>query len=443
MSMDVHHEERLHFLRIDAATRSALAAFRPVLEQNLPAILRQFYDHISRNPDLVALFDGEGGVARARGAQASHWLNLFTGQLDHTYVEQVRRIGKAHERIGLDPRWYIGGYALAMSELVALAVAQHRRRPETLVATLQAMVKALFLDMDYAISIYIEEGRITFQKRLDTLAETFRDSVETVVEQVSGAASGLKQTAGSMARAAEATGKQSTAVAASSEEASTNVEAVAAATEELSASVNEISRQVAQSARIAAQAVAQASETDRSVQSLADAAQQIGEVVKLINSIAGQTNLLALNATIEAARAGDAGKGFAVVASEVKSLAKQTAKATEDIASQIKAIQDATAAAVGAIRGITGTIGQTSDIASAIAAAVEQQGVATREIASNVHQASMGTADVSANIAGVSRTAGEAGEAAAQVLSASDALARQSDTLRKEVGGFVTRLRAA
>jgi methyl-accepting chemotaxis protein len=172
-------------------------------------------------------------------------------------------------------------------------------------------------------------------------------------------------------------------------------------------------------------------------------AQRIGEVVQLIETIAGQTNLLALNATIEAARAGDAGKGFAVVASEVKSLASQTAKATEDIRTQIGEIQGATGQTVEAIRSIGTTIRQMSEIATTIASAVEEQGAATREIASNVHQAAQGTADIATNIEGVSRTASDTGTAASQVLGAAGELSKQSETLRRDVDEFLATVRAA
>ena len=205
----------------------------------------------------------------------------------------------------------------------------------------------------------------------------------------------------------------------------------------------EIGRQVEQSSNIANQAVIEADKTNSTVEGLNRTAQRIGEVVQLIEPIAGQTNLLALNATIEAARAGDAGKGFAVVASEVKSLANQTAKATEEIRAQIGDIQGATGQTVEAIRGIAATIRQMSEIATAIASAVEEQGAATREIASNVHQAAQGTSEIATNIEGVSRAASDTGAAAAQVLRAAGELSQQSETLRRDVDEFLATVRAA
>ena len=198
----------------------------------------------------------------------------------------------------------------------------------------------------------------------------------------------------------------------------------------------------AQSATVAAGAVEEANRADGMIQSLVQAAQKIGEVVELITSIADQTNLLALNATIEAARAGDAGKGFAVVAAEVKNLANQTAKATEEIGSQIGGIQTATKDSVAAIKSIGKVIGEINQISSAIAAAVEEQGAATKEIARNVEQASAGTKDVSSNIAGVTQAASETGQASGQIHQAAQELSQQSSALKDVVEKFLADVRA-
>jgi methyl-accepting chemotaxis protein len=291
-----------------------------------------------------------------------------------------------------------------------------------------------------------EKERLVKEQRAQAIVkmtDEFSASVGAVVQAVAAAATEMQQSAQSLSATAEETNRQSTAVAAASEEASTNVQTVASAAEELSASIGEISRQVTQSSSIAAKAVEEVQKTNANVQGLADAAQKIGEVVSLINDIASQTNLLALNATIEAARAGEAGKGFAVVASEVKSLANQTAKATEQIGSQISSVQNATNEAVAAIQGIGKIIGEISSIATTIAAAVEEQGAATKEIARNVQQASAGTNEVSSNITGVTKAAGETGSASGQVLAAAGELSQQAEKLRMEVDNFVTKVRAA
>lgn len=284
-----------------------------------------------------------------------------------------------------------------------------------------------------------EEQRQALLKMADDLEGT----VGGIVGVVSSAATEMQSTAQSMTATSEETSAQATAVAAASEEASTNVNTVASATEELSSSVGEITRQVAKSSEITTRAVSQANDTTGTVQGLVEAGQKIGEVVSMISDIAEQTNLLALNATIEAARAGEAGKGFAIVASEVKNLANQTAEATEEVASQIAAMQAVTNDTVTAIGSISTTITEIDGISTGIASAVEEQSAATQEIARNVQQAAQGTQEVSSNISGVTQAAGETGAAASQVLSSAGELASQGETLRDEVDKFLANLRAA
>jgi methyl-accepting chemotaxis protein len=280
-------------------------------------------------------------------------------------------------------------------------------------------------------------------QQMEQLTQGFEARVVDLVQSLADASQDMQGAAQSMSSIAAQTDGQSSAVATAATSASMNVESVATAAEELSSSISEISRQVTQSASIADNAVAEVKRTDITVQALADGAQKIGDVITLIQTIASQTNLLALNATIEAARAGEAGRGFAVVATEVKSLATQTASATEEIAAQVGQIQTATRDAVEAVRGIGTTIEEISRIAAAIAAAVEEQSAATREIARNVQQASDGTNQVSSNIAGVRQAAKQTGDAADQVLTSSDDLSRQSKEMRREVQAFIEGVRAA
>lgn len=274
-------------------------------------------------------------------------------------------------------------------------------------------------------------------------ADDFEAAVGAIVSNVSSSAGQLEVAAGTLTRTAETTEGLSSRVAGASDEASSNMQSVATATEELSLSVNEIGRQVQTSSKIADSAVVQAQQTDARIGELSRAAQRIGDVVDLITAIAEQTNLLALNATIEAARAGDAGRGFAVVASEVKSLASQTAKATEEISTQIAGMQSATQESVSAIKQIGSTIGEISGIASEIASAVEQQGAATREIAQNVQRVAHGTQQVAGDIVDVNRGATETGAASAQVLNSAQTLSSESARLRAELDRFMGNIRAA
>ncbi|MBV8651113.1 MAG: HAMP domain-containing protein [Alphaproteobacteria bacterium] len=281
------------------------------------------------------------------------------------------------------------------------------------------------------------------RKTMDGLAQIFEQTVKGVVETVSGAGKELDTTAVSMAANADRVSHQVVTVVKASDEATSNVQTVAGAAEQLTASIAEIGQQVTRSATIAGQAVEEAERTNRSVEGLAQAAQRIGDVVQLINNIASHTNLLALNATIEAARAGEAGKGFAVVASEGKTLANQTAKATEEISGQIAAIQGATVSSVAAIQGIGKTIAQLDEVATGIASAVQQQNAATREIARNVQAAATGTQEVSSNIAGVGEAVRQTGLAAGIVRDASATLGEQFKHLSSELEGFLDRVRAA
>jgi methyl-accepting chemotaxis protein len=275
------------------------------------------------------------------------------------------------------------------------------------------------------------------------LADEFQSAVGDIVDTVSSASTELEASARTLMTTAETTQRLSGAVAAASEQASANVNSVASASEQLAGSVNEIARQVTVSNKIAKEAVEQAERTDARIADLSQAAGRIGDVIKLITSVAEQTNLLALNATIEAARAGEAGKGFAVVAQEVKALAAQTAKATDEISSQIAGMQTATEESVAAIKEIGSTIGRMSEIAEAIAATVEEQGAATKEISRNVQHTAQGTAQVASNITDVNRGASETGSASSEVLASAQSLSRESNHLKSEVEKFLASVRAA
>ncbi|MBE9558903.1 MAG: methyl-accepting chemotaxis protein [Proteobacteria bacterium] len=287
-----------------------------------------------------------------------------------------------------------------------------------------------------------QEKRARQAELMEKTVGDFSADADVVIKTLSAASTELEATAQSLTSTADETSAQSQAVASAAEQAAGNVQTVATASEELGASIGEIGRQVTQSAQIAGNAVEEARKTNDTVQGLAEAAQRIGEVVTLINDIAGQTNLLALNATIEAARAGEAGKGFAVVAQEVKNLANQTAKATEEISSQITAIQTETNDAVGAIQRIQGIISEINDISTTIASAVEEQGVATQEISRNVQETAKGTQQVTENIVAVSQAARDTGASSSQVLSSSQELARQTENLRAKIDTFTDRVRA-
>ncbi|ASG22681.1 methyl-accepting chemotaxis protein [Nitrospirillum viridazoti] len=274
-------------------------------------------------------------------------------------------------------------------------------------------------------------------------ADHFEATVRAVVDKVATAAADIQMTARELGSAAEESLQQTTTVSAAASQSAGNVRTVATASEELSSSIGEISRQVENSAVVAREAVVQVDATRGTVDGLADVANRIGAVVQLISDIAGQTNLLALNATIEAARAGEAGKGFAVVASEVKALAAQTAKATDEIAAHVGAIQGASGQAVTAIGDIGATIRRIDEIASIIAAAVQEQGAATQAIVSNVGETARATEEITENIYGVNERAGKTARKSAEVEASSTELTSEAQVLRTQVDAFLAQLRAA
>ncbi len=280
-------------------------------------------------------------------------------------------------------------------------------------------------------------------RKREELTAKFDQAVTCMLSAVSHSVKQVHDASAGLHAAAEQTSRQSSAVAAAADQASANVQTVASATEELGASTQEISRRVQETTRITQEAVAGINDANATMDGLATAAQKIGEIVNLINDIASQTNLLALNATIEAARAGEAGKGFAVVANEVKSLANQTAKATEEIGNQVAGMQTSSSQALTATKRVADVIGRVDEVVFSIASAAEEQDAATHEIGRNVLQASQGTTEVTASISEVSEAAVETGRLASGMTEVAEELQSEAANLKAQVETFLAEMRAA
>lgn len=409
-------KRRVSFTRLSDVDCNALKGFRTILDQNLEGLLDAFYEHVTSIPELSALFRDDAHLKFAREAQRKHWLDrVFSGNFDNDYVASVKKIGEAHARIDLDPRWYIGAYCFALDYLHEVVRAEMKEDPEAVAVIATAINKAVFLDMDFAISIYIKAAKDLATKVVNEQADKFELNVKEVVATVSQASNDLEATAGTVAAAAEESAAQAVIVS--------------AATQECQTAIQNIKSKVNASSNSTQEAVSLAAAAGDSIERLNASTEIISGFSKTITDIAGQTNLLALNATIEAARAGDAGKGFAVVASEVKALAQQTARATDEIVSTLDTIKGEVSATSTSINDVTSTIQQISEMSAEITSAMEQQEISMEEVANNVD--------------GISEASAETGKATSETLAATSELARQSGILEERVNTFLVEVRNA
>ncbi len=442
--------QRLKFSGLEESDLLVLREGRDRVLDEMPSVLDRFYEHVGNFPETRAFFRNSDHIAHAKSMQIRHWEIILNGTFDEDYVKSVTAIGEVHNKLGLEPRWYIGGYSFLICGLCE-AITKRRERKSmfagktasSAAALRRAIIKAALLDMDLALSVYIEAGKRDRRETIEKLGSDFENSIGLATGKLAQATDALSDASQQLGGAAERTETETTAVDTSSNEAAANVQTVAAAAEELAASVSEISRQVSESYEISDTAVSQSNIAIETVTSLTDAVNRVGEIVGLINEIADKRNLLALNATIEAARAGEAGKGFAVVASEVKELAGQTGKATSEISQQIEGIQAATEKSAGAIGNVNQTIARMNEISASIAAAVEQQNEATGEISSSVQRAASGTQAVTQSIHGIAEATSQVSGASEIVRGSTASILAHTDDLKSDVQQFMTTLSRA
>jgi methyl-accepting chemotaxis protein len=382
---------------------------------------RRYLDMYKLSPDIV-----KPGCTLKRLIEARKTTGLFSGDVD-AYVKRIMD-DAAHEN-------KMGYHVPAADGRIVLAKNQGLPGGGW-VSTHEDVTEQRHAEQERTAILEQEQRRAS----IDTAIAAFRPQAEKLLSSVSDSATAMHSTAATLLGSSGQTSQRAESAVHAFHEASSNVETAAVAANELSHSIAEISRQLTHTSDIVRLATEEARATDDEIAGLAEGAQKIGDVVKLIRTIAGQTNLLALNATIEAARAGEAGRGFAVVASEVKSLAVQTAKATEDIANHILGVQDSTGGAVDAIRQIAARMQEINQYTSAVAAAVEQQNSATGEISHNVASAAEGTGHVVAVLGEVAGAATETRASAEVVRDASQTVETAVANLRLEVEDFLAKV---
>ncbi|SON54495.1 Heme-based aerotactic transducer HemAT [Hartmannibacter diazotrophicus] len=440
--LNADRQERLRFARIGEDDRLAMREAWAIVEPKLDETLVGFYAHVTTAPSLAALVGNR--TKDLSSAQKKHWAKLFSGKFDDEYFDSATKIGHVHCRIGLEPRWYIGGYQFLIEQIMAVLSRSTKFSRTRFLRLQSAFSKAILLDLDIAISTYQEAELAARQAREDSInaaIEKFRSGTEGLVTEVERTAEGMRAEAGSLDATATGAGETAEVAFSASQSTRESVQGLAAASEELAASITEISERLSTTVAEIYRAGDKAEASTQSISRLSESGKQIGDVVSLIQDIAEQTNLLALNATIESARAGEAGKGFAVVAQEVKALAGQTAKATDDISRQIAGIQNETQSAVDAVGEISQIMSEVRQFTAAIAAAIEQQQAVTQEIAGNVHRAASGTDELSRTVEAVRGAIQSTKSTADGFAEVSEGLSSQAVTLAGEIRTFIDNLK--
>jgi methyl-accepting chemotaxis protein len=437
-------EARLSLYALDDRSRHILAETWPVIAPSLEGAIDHIIAAAGQLPGVgVAIAQN---VVMLKKLELAHLQALLGGKLDQHYAESCRTTVLQEAAIGLDARIRSTAGSYAFKAALDALARKHRLSPTRLVERAKVVSQVISFDVANAMTLHRQaRERATLDRRkvLDEAIGDFAGAIGEVVEAIKETSVSLTATSQTLNQAADDTRGRMTAAASASAETARRMDATVTATEELSGSIEEIGRQAARGLNMAQSAVSDAERSQSAIRSLEAAAERIGSVVDAISAIAAQTNLLALNATIEAARAGEAGRGFAVVAAEVKTLANQTAHATEDISRQVAAIQEATKRSVEEIASIGRAIGELSGVSTSIATAVEQQSATTRSIAESIHGAADHTGRASAEIETVERAVGLGAAAVGDITAWTARLSARAMDLEAKLATFFSRVRAA
>lgn len=407
---DFDVERRVKFTRMDESDMRALAEFRPYVEKHIDVILSEFYEMVLAVPELASIFANGPEKEAIQKSQRRHWLDLlFAGEVGPGFVESSLAAGAAHARIGLDPRWYIGGYSFFNNKLVTLATRVYEDDRDRLERVLHAMGKIIFLDMDLALSSYISGKNVHARDVLKSKSAGLEDGVRDVIESVSSASLELEATAGSLNVVVQEVRKRGGEVS----KAAMDTQSVLEKTLE----------KFRHAGRAVTDAISVTERSKKAVLSLETVAGDIASFIETIRRIAEQTNLLALNAAIEAARAGDAGRGFAVVADEVKQLSRQTAQVTDEIEVLTERVSKETKSSCLDMTAVYDSIQVIQEMAVEVTDLIRSQ----KQMVENLNESSLG----------VEAASEEGEEAAKETTGAAGELARQADILRASVDQFI------